>query len=157
MKLKKVFLILICVFLVVSCSKKDKGTNSTPDPTEEIKNRVEKLYTDWARFSRLHAYSSMLSLVVPNSNFEGMSNTCNEQWGRGEEFYYVFTSVEVDYVSQDPIEMNVHGNWEMHQGPSVPVYKGGFYSNAWPIDGEFEGHNWKLDGMNMNLDENWWK
>ena len=135
---------------------------SEPSVTEEdIIEQVIGNYYDWARLSRNKDYYGMINLVAPQSNFEGATNVCRGAWDSGGDFYYEFSSVDVQYTQKQPPEAVAYGNWRLYQRPagagSPTVHEGGFYSDSYPVDGEFHGQEWKLDGMNWEAGKDWWR
>ena len=149
---------MIDLFIIAEQSRKETSpANLSSHIDQDVKKRIVQIYYEWVNKSRSHDVFSMLRLVVPGSNFEKLTKKCKDSWKSGKELYYSFNSVEVEYTEKNQSDAVIYGNWEMHQGNGMSIYKGGFYSSAKPIDGNYYGDKWKLDEMTSNLHENWWK
>ena len=149
---------MIDLFMLAALDRqKSNLTTLSCQIDKDLKKQIVQIYYDWVSKSRTHDIFSMLRLVVPSSDFEKMTIKCKDSWESGKELYYSFNSVEVEYTEKNPSDAIIYGNWELYQGQSVSICKGGFYSSAKPIDGKYYGNKWKLNDMTSNLNENWWK
>jgi hypothetical protein len=143
--MKKVLSILLLVFLI-GCNK----VNTTdPDQTDnnDAEYAVVKLqYVYWASASKSHNYSNMKSLVVPGSNFDGMTEDCKDSWDGGYETYYTFSNLKV--VEFNETSAAVDGQIQLIQGDNPDYnYSGSFQSYAVKREGR-----WLLHGMNVSWD-----
>lgn len=149
---------MIDLFILAALDRQQTNpTTLSSKIDKDVKKQIVRIYYDWVSKSRIHDIFSMLRLVVPISDFEKMTKKCKDSWDSGKELFYVFDSVEVEYTEKNPADAIIYGNWEMYQGNETPICKGGFYSSAKPIDGNFYGDKWMLNEITSNLNENWWK
>lgn len=142
--------------LMLNCTDKEVTQPEPEDIEGKIRETIVDVYYKWAEKSRQHDYYGMLALVVPGSSMEGATNVCKDQWDFGNEFSYSFNSVNVGLLEESPPKAYVRGNWTRYQN-DPPPREGGFYGFSIPIDGDYEGENWKLNGMNWSHEINWWK
>ena len=154
--------LILSTIVIVPMGCQEATTEPEVSVTDEyVIEQVIDNYYGWARLSRNKDYNGMINLVAPQSSFEGATGVCKDMWDMGGDFYYEFSSVDVQYTQEKPPEAVVYGNWLLYQRPantgSPVINEGGFYSDSYPVDGEFYGDEWRLDGINWNKDKNWWK
>ncbi len=147
--------------LIMACEKDEQPFISEEQKEAQIREHIVNNYYDWARMSKLKDYEGMLQLVAPQSTFEGATEVCKNQWDENGDFYWEFSSVEVESTTKQPPEAYVRGNWSITQrsenAGAPDSFGGGFYSSSFPSDGEYYNKNWLLDGINCNLDRFWWR
>lgn len=161
MKLRKFEPFFILFFTlnltVVSCgdsNQEGSGPNEVDIIAIEMQ-KIQNVYLDFTTKMIAQDYEGALSLTVPGSNGEGMINVAKKQWDDGWQYYFDFGPVEA-WLTEEWLEKNYAeavGNVEFvqHRLSQYSKYELGFYSSIRKID-----DNWKIDGVNTNLEVDWW-
>lgn len=154
--LKKV--ILFSPLLIFSCGKKDSivSPNEKSSLSAEIK-KIESAYNSWSNRLIAQNYQGALFYCVPGGNAYNNTKIHKQMWDSGGQSYYRITSVEglLDEELLSNNEGEARGNlnyYQYHPSQGEVEFQLGFYSGVVKIDGQ-----WKIDGINSNLKQNWWK
>ncbi|MBU2634171.1 MAG: hypothetical protein KJ674_02915 [Nanoarchaeota archaeon] len=143
---------LISLVVLYGCSKKSDENVAGPsggNNVEDVKQQITSKYYQWANRSQNYDYAGMMELVTPGSNMAGATNVCQSAWAEGNYMCYSFSNVEVTYITENPPDSWVNGNFTLYQ-TFVEPSTGEFYGGAQPFDGDFYGGNWRLSQMNWN-------
>lgn len=150
----------LCLTVILGCQEAPSEPEQSMTEEEVFEHVVDNYYS-WARLSQFKDYYGMIDLVAPQSNFEGATGVCKRTWERGNDLYYEFSSVSVDFSEEQPPKAYIYGNWKRHQvegsTTETTIQEGGFYSSSLPADGEYYETNWKLNGVNWSFEKNWWR
>ena len=135
----------------------DTLIDSKKDNIKEEKQKIVNLYHKWSQKLIAQDYDGALSLVVPGSNGEGMTNVAKEAWDKGGQHYFTFTYVQAELDEED-LKRNygrAKGNlifYQYNRAWGKSEYELGFYSSCRKI-----ANQWKIDGCNSNLEVDWWR
>jgi hypothetical protein len=140
MKIK--VLVLSILFSIVSCAEESPKEETGFDEEKAI-TEIKSAYSQWALASQTRDIPTMYRLSYPGGNFEGATEVCVEMWNQDHIFYYLISSVNVHYATEDEAEAD--GIIDMIQGPNGNNFnfKSRFASSAVFYDGK-----WLLDGLN---------
>lgn len=153
-----IFLLLVAVTL--GCNESDSITNANNESNSSIESEKNKIINTYYLYSQkliAQDYEGALALTIPGSNAEGRLEVCNNMWADGCQSYTDFTEVEIE-LDSDMLDRNygrAKGNcilFDYCKTYGSTEYKVGFYSDCWKIDGQ-----WKIDGINSNMDADWWR
>jgi len=155
--MKRLFVVLVILILVVGCSKKNSPTgNNNSGTLETERKKIVELYHQYSQKLIAQDYEGALALSILGSDGEGRLNFCKDNfWDKGcqsyTDFYYV--EVELDGLNYgytkgnckivDYCGNNSSGNYE---------WRFGFDSSCRKIDGK-----WKIDAINSDYEVDWWR
>ena len=144
--MKKIFLItlILNIALLLGCKKETTITESNQPLDNSSRDALILIqYHNWASASKSHDYTTMKSVVVPGSSFDGATEVCKKAWDYGDELYYEFSNLEV--VEYYETSAAVHGNWKIIFTDPQYNATGSFASFCVKKNGK-----WLLSGLNLN-------
>jgi hypothetical protein len=140
--MKRIVFVFSILFSIVSCVK-ESSKEKTGFDEEKAKAEIKSAYSQWALASQTRDIPTMYRLSYSGGNFEGATAVCTETWNNGQILYYLISSVNVHYATENEAEAD--GIIDMIQGPNGNNYnyKSRFASSAVFYDGK-----WLLNGLN---------
>jgi len=151
----------ICVFCLINlagCSDNDKGPTkpTAPDLAAE-RSAIESAYRAWSQAQIAQNYSQAISYTAPGGNGYNMVVMAKSYWDDGWQYYFDIQYIEAWLDAEDL--GNAYGEavgnvrfyqYKPSEGAQTTYH--GLYSSCRKLNGK-----WKIDGVNINLDQDWWR
>ena len=108
---------------------------------------IRYLYHTWSSLSKSKNFPAMFALVLPNSNFYELTQTCQKSHKTGISYFYEFEGLEIVSLSKGKTEATIQGTVVLKIPHNDIIYRGKFISVCCRVDSSMD---WKLNDIEID-------
>ncbi len=109
-------------------------------------DEVAHCYHTWASHPKAKSFPAMFALVLLNSNFYELTQTCQKSHRTRIHYFYEFEELEIVSLSKSKTEATIRGGIKLNISGLDSSYKGKFISNCCRED---PSTKWKLNDIEI--------